>query len=378
MEKRPLLGLVMIVKNEAPTIRATIENVHPFVDHFTICDTGSTDGTQDVVRAAMGDKPGLLFEETFTDFATARNRVLDEEAKSANPALYTIMLSADEILLGGDKLRDFLTAYDGSESAFLVELRTERDASLSPRVLKSGSPWRYEGRVHERPVNRVDRVDPSLRILGVTVEHRATDPERRLKRLIKYDVPALREIAAKSEEPAVRLRALLMLAETYELIASTKDRAAPGGEWLHGMFLAMSLYARRMESGGDAAEVEQAQVHFLNVMESLNLYDDQEMLKRLGAIEHSRMPEVHFMIASHIAKLDAQVGFDRAIASARLCRDALADLTTRPVNREILWKSHLIAAHCARALGKFDDAKKSAIEGVECGGTRALFQEFLL
>jgi hypothetical protein len=43
---RGLLGLVMIVKNEAHGIRETLESFKPFIDRWTILDTGSTDGTQ--------------------------------------------------------------------------------------------------------------------------------------------------------------------------------------------------------------------------------------------------------------------------------------------------------------------------------------------
>ena len=42
---RPLLEFVMIVKNEAKSIVETIESVKPWVDRWTILDTGSTDNT---------------------------------------------------------------------------------------------------------------------------------------------------------------------------------------------------------------------------------------------------------------------------------------------------------------------------------------------
>ncbi len=42
----PLLGLVMIIKNENATIEKTLESVKHDIDYWTIVDTGSTDGTQ--------------------------------------------------------------------------------------------------------------------------------------------------------------------------------------------------------------------------------------------------------------------------------------------------------------------------------------------
>src|SRR4029079_14860510 len=54
---RPLLSLVIIVKNEVRGIRETIESVKPFVDRYTILDTGSTAGTPAGIREAVGEVP---------------------------------------------------------------------------------------------------------------------------------------------------------------------------------------------------------------------------------------------------------------------------------------------------------------------------------
>lgn len=74
--KKPLLGLVMIVKNENATIATTLDSVKHDIDYWTIVDTGSTDGTQDTVEATMGGIPGQLLSEPFLDFSTTRNFAL--------------------------------------------------------------------------------------------------------------------------------------------------------------------------------------------------------------------------------------------------------------------------------------------------------------
>ena len=51
--------LCMIVKNEATVIRRCLDSVRPIIDHWIVVDTGSTDGTQDIVRAHFRDLPGL-------------------------------------------------------------------------------------------------------------------------------------------------------------------------------------------------------------------------------------------------------------------------------------------------------------------------------
>lgn len=41
--------LCMIVKNEAPVIRRCLDSVRPLITNWVIVDTGSTDGTQDIM-----------------------------------------------------------------------------------------------------------------------------------------------------------------------------------------------------------------------------------------------------------------------------------------------------------------------------------------
>ena len=44
------LGLCMIVRNEAPVIGRCLDSERPEIDGWLIVDTGSNDGTQDLVR----------------------------------------------------------------------------------------------------------------------------------------------------------------------------------------------------------------------------------------------------------------------------------------------------------------------------------------
>ena len=46
------------------------------IDYWTIVDTGSTDGTQDTIDAAMAGLPGQRLAQEFVDFSTTRNWAL--------------------------------------------------------------------------------------------------------------------------------------------------------------------------------------------------------------------------------------------------------------------------------------------------------------
>ena len=60
--RRPTVCLSMIVKNEAPVIRRCLASVCPLIDSWVIIDTGSNDGTQEIIREYLRDIPGELHE----------------------------------------------------------------------------------------------------------------------------------------------------------------------------------------------------------------------------------------------------------------------------------------------------------------------------
>lgn len=68
------LTVAMIVKNEALNIKDAIASFRPIADEIVVYDTGSTDGTQDIL-AELGVK--WIQGEWRNDFAWARNRSLE-------------------------------------------------------------------------------------------------------------------------------------------------------------------------------------------------------------------------------------------------------------------------------------------------------------
>src|ERR1700761_8914059 len=86
----------MIVRDEAPVIGRCLASVRGLVDHWVVVDTGSTDGTQDLVRAAMAGVPGFLVEREWVDFGHNRT----EAVQLARPhADYSLVIDADEELI---------------------------------------------------------------------------------------------------------------------------------------------------------------------------------------------------------------------------------------------------------------------------------------
>jgi hypothetical protein len=142
VSRRQTICLAMIVKNEAPVIERCLASVLPLIDHWTIVDTGSTDGTQAVIRRYMKDLPGILHERPWVDFAHNRSEAL---AFARPHGDYTLIIDADDVLMlpPGFKL-PFLKA-----DSYAIEIRNKERRYWRPQLVRNALAWRYEGVVHE-------------------------------------------------------------------------------------------------------------------------------------------------------------------------------------------------------------------------------------
>lgn len=99
--------LSMIVKNEAHCIEKCLESVKPFIDYWIICDTGSTDNTEEVIRKCLDSIPGEIHNHKWEDFATNRNKALELAKDKAD---YTFIIDADDHLVTQNNPFQNLTA----------------------------------------------------------------------------------------------------------------------------------------------------------------------------------------------------------------------------------------------------------------------------
>src|SRR3990172_13007879 len=93
LSAKPTLCLNMIVKNETKVIERCLKSVRPLIDYWVIVDTGSSDGTQQLIKAYLHDIPGELHERPWVNFEHNRNEAL-ELAK--NKGDYILTIDADE------------------------------------------------------------------------------------------------------------------------------------------------------------------------------------------------------------------------------------------------------------------------------------------
>jgi glycosyltransferase involved in cell wall biosynthesis len=141
---RPSICLTMIVRDEAHIVGEVLDATAPYIDCWVVVDTGSTDGTQDLIRSHMQrlGVPGELHERPWRDFGHNRSEALTLAQGKAD---YIWMMDADDTVIGAPPFRG-LTAAD----CYLMEIREDTGHRLWRRQLfRDGVPWYYKGVVHE-------------------------------------------------------------------------------------------------------------------------------------------------------------------------------------------------------------------------------------
>lgn len=242
------LCLNMIVKNEAKVIRRCLDSIRPFLHTWLIVDTGSTDGTQDLIRDYLKDLPGELVERPWQNFGHNRSEAI---ALAGTRADYLIFIDADN-------------QFVAPEGWQVPEL----DADMYSLVLKDGDSfyhraslaatrldWRYTGVLHEY----LDCSSPySPEVLEGPYIHVNTDGARSQDPM-KFEKDASLLEAALVEEPG-NARYVFYLAQSY------RDARQP--------LKALEAYQRRAAMGDWDEEIWYSLLEVGKLSEQLERPDD--------------------------------------------------------------------------------------------------------
>jgi len=134
--------LNMIVKNESQVIQRCLESVKPLIDYWVIVDTGSTDGTQEIISEFMKDIPGELHERPWVNFAHNRNEAL-ELAKDKSD--YMLFIDADDVL----KYSDSFSKPTLDKDHYHLTIHYSGTTYARTQLVKSSLDWKWVGVVHE-------------------------------------------------------------------------------------------------------------------------------------------------------------------------------------------------------------------------------------
>lgn len=145
-----------IMKNEMAHVQDWLDNVRVFADEIIVVDTGSSDGTLELLRQQHDVM--LIEYQWHDDFAAAKNQALNV-AKCD----WIVFTDADECFYHPDSMRGWLALVQEKYSeadAALVHLHSVDvdndyellDISNIVRILKNHCGIFYKGAVHEQPV----------------------------------------------------------------------------------------------------------------------------------------------------------------------------------------------------------------------------------
>jgi glycosyltransferase involved in cell wall biosynthesis len=219
----------MIVKNESAVIERLLASAKELIDSWVICDTGSTDGTQQLIRDTLADVPGTLVETEWVDFGHNRTELLRLAEGKAD---YLLLLDADMVLIRQGALPATLTADS-------YQLRSGGELEYWRKLLVRGDRrWSYFGATHEYIAldEGAGATETSERLDALAIEHHGdggarADKFERDARLLERDL----------QRDAGNARAVFYLAQTHRDMGNADQ--------------AIALYERRAVMGGWDEEV---------------------------------------------------------------------------------------------------------------------------
>lgn len=217
--------LNMIVKNESKVIKRCLKTTKPLIDYWVIVDTGSSDGTQDIIKKYMKDIPGELYERPWVNFEHNRNEAL---RFAKNKADYTLMIDADEQFLYEEAFK--LPPLNEAGYYFI----TKHGFSEYKRIqlINNRLPWKWTGVLHEylscsQPI-QIATLEGIKNLYGYD-GCRSQDPEK-----FKKDAQVFEEALKKEPHNA---RYVFYLAQSYkdagmlEKAIENYEKRAKMGEW---------------------------------------------------------------------------------------------------------------------------------------------------
>jgi tetratricopeptide (TPR) repeat protein len=237
-----MICLSMIVKDEAEVIARCLTSVRPFIDSWCIVDTGSTDGTREIICALMHDVPGVLHDRPWQNFGANRTEALALAFESG--ADYALVNDADDVL----EPRDGFVMPPLTAPTYALRVEHGGVAHYRPQLFRRDAGYRYEGVVHEYATNGTYEEPPVLgglvcRVVGGGARSRVSEEEKFLR-----DAKMLRAALVKDPTNA---RYVFYLAQSYRdagrlpaAIASYERRAGMTNGFYEEVFVSLLEIAR--------------------------------------------------------------------------------------------------------------------------------------
>lgn len=192
----PRLSLIVITKNEKAAIERCLQSAAGIADEIVVVDSGSTDGTLEIVRS-FGAK--IIQPEDWPGFGPQKQR-----AQDAASGEWILSLDSDE-WIGEDLLREIRGVLNDPAAA--AGYRMPRRNRFIGKIVRFGGWWpdyvlrlyrRDQGRFNGNLVHESVVVDGEVRTLRHPIEHNtivsAADADGKVER---YSEIASQELLAR-------------------------------------------------------------------------------------------------------------------------------------------------------------------------------------
>jgi hypothetical protein len=255
------IGLAMIVRDEAATVRRCLDSVRPLLDYALVVDTGSQDGTPGLVRRHLADVglAGEVIEEPWRDFAWNRSSSLAHLRRRADVD-YALVIDADDMMVPAPGFDPAAFKASLDRPCYEIEVRDGLVKFWRPQLFANSLAFSYRGVLHEFVAGPREASDPGIvtdfRITAGSDGVRARNPDR-----WRDDVATLTQALDSESDAFIRARYTFYLAFSH-MMAGDREKARE-------LFLAraalpvwpperaLSLYhAARMADALDLADAE--------------------------------------------------------------------------------------------------------------------------
>lgn len=324
----------MIVRNEARVIKELLDSVAPHISSWVIVDTGSDDGTQDLIRDHMARLgiPGELHERTWHNFAHNRTEALKLAQGHGD---YILVMDADDPLVGEPDL----TRLD-ADIYYLQYLDRDAYTFWRPLLFRDGLHVRYEGVIHEYPAwdepYRVEHLKGDYHIKYRQLGARSASGQ-------KYTQDRDLLLAELKQNPEDE-RSVFLLAQTYFS--------------LHDYANARKWYERRTEMGGSTEQVYLATFQIAQSMDLLGapLPAVQNAYLKAWELRPTRAEALWSVACQNRVNQRYHLGylFAKRAAALPFPEDDKEMLYTRP--DIYAWRAMDEQAVCASYIGRKDEA----------------------
>ncbi|TPI25056.1 glycosyltransferase [Mesorhizobium sp. B3-1-6] len=209
------IGLCMIVKNEAKVILQCLASALPLVDYVLVVDTGSTDGTQDLIRGflAQNDVKGAVIDEPWRDFAYNRSFAL-ERLREIESVDYAMIIDADDMLICDRDFEPALFKSRMDKDLYDVEVLHGNIAFYRPQICSNRLAFSFKGVLHEYlegPPGPISRQNAEgFRIATGRGGARSQNPRK-----YQDDAAVLENVLATETDPFLISRYTFYLAQSY-------------------------------------------------------------------------------------------------------------------------------------------------------------------